>query len=140
MYLMCPMEEAIEELAALSWDHWRAAARQTALSTRPPFVTTEAVLIEIGNALARTRWRHLGIAALQDLSYQHQLFRRVSGENRSGRGPGDLDGRRHGELSPVAQGRCPGAGQDTGRAHHIGGGSVRASSHCRGGIRSGGLE
>ncbi len=48
-------------------DQWHDAARDAALTTRSPFVTTEAVLVEIGNALARTRWRHLGIATLHDL-------------------------------------------------------------------------
>ena len=33
----------------------------------PPFLTTEAVLTEIGNALSRARWRALGYATIQDL-------------------------------------------------------------------------
>lgn len=48
-------------------DQWHERARATALRVRPPFVTTEAVLVEIGNALARARWRHLGIATIRDL-------------------------------------------------------------------------
>jgi hypothetical protein len=32
----------------------------------PPFLTTEAVLTEIGNALSRARWRALGYATIQD--------------------------------------------------------------------------
>jgi uncharacterized protein len=32
----------------------------------PPFLTTEAVLTEIGNALSRVRWRALGYATIQD--------------------------------------------------------------------------
>ena len=34
---------------------------------KPPFLTTEAVLTEIGNALSRARWRALGYATIQDL-------------------------------------------------------------------------
>jgi predicted nucleic acid-binding protein len=34
---------------------------------KPPFLTTEAVLTEIGNALSRVRWRALGYATIQDL-------------------------------------------------------------------------
>jgi hypothetical protein len=45
--------------------HERAlvASRQV----KPPFLTTEAVLTEIGNALSRARWRALGYATIQDL-------------------------------------------------------------------------
>jgi predicted nucleic acid-binding protein len=48
-------------------DQWHASARTAANAVPPPFVTTESVLVEIGNALARARWRSLGIAAIQDL-------------------------------------------------------------------------
>jgi uncharacterized protein len=48
-------------------DKYHERARVTALSTPPPFITTEAVLIEIGNALSSQRWRQLSIAALNDL-------------------------------------------------------------------------
>jgi uncharacterized protein len=48
-------------------DKYHERARATALATPAPFITTEAVLIEIGNALSSQRWRHLGIAALNDL-------------------------------------------------------------------------
>lgn len=48
-------------------DQHHERARATALAVRPPFVTTEAILTEIGNALSKTRWRHLGIATLHDL-------------------------------------------------------------------------
>jgi predicted nucleic acid-binding protein len=48
-------------------DKYHERARATALAVRPPFVTTEAVLTEIGNAFCRTRWRPLGIATLNDL-------------------------------------------------------------------------
>ncbi len=43
--------------------------RAVALSrlVRPPFLTTEAVLTEIGNALSRARWRAIGYATIKDL-------------------------------------------------------------------------
>jgi len=44
-------------------NHAVAASRQS----KPPFLTTEAVLTEIGNALSRVRWRVLGYATIQDL-------------------------------------------------------------------------
>lgn len=45
--------------------HGRAAAASHQI--KPPFLTTEAVLTEIGNALSRARWRALGYATIQDL-------------------------------------------------------------------------
>jgi predicted nucleic acid-binding protein len=45
--------------------HDRAAAASHQI--KPPFLTTEAVLTEIGNALSRARWRALGYATIQDL-------------------------------------------------------------------------
>ena len=45
--------------------HGRAAL--ASLQVRPPFLATEAVLTEIGNALARVHWRALGVAAIDDL-------------------------------------------------------------------------
>ena len=39
-------------------EHHRAAAASHQIKS--PFITTEAVLTEIGNALARARWRGLG--------------------------------------------------------------------------------
>lgn len=48
-------------------DQYHPQARATAAALHPPFVTTEAVLVEIGNALSKTRWRHLGIDTLRDL-------------------------------------------------------------------------
>ncbi|MCX6029860.1 MAG: PIN domain-containing protein [Chloroflexi bacterium] len=45
--------------------HNRAAA--VSRSVQPPFLTTEAVLTEIGNGLSRVRWRALGHATIQDL-------------------------------------------------------------------------
>jgi predicted nucleic acid-binding protein len=48
-------------------DEYHQRASKAALETQGPFLTTEAVLTEIGNALARLRWRSLGVAALEDL-------------------------------------------------------------------------
>ncbi len=45
--------------------HQRAVAASQAV--RPPFLTTEAVLTEIGNGFSRARWRTLGYATIQDL-------------------------------------------------------------------------
>jgi predicted nucleic acid-binding protein len=52
-------------LAAINTaDKFHKRAQMAALSVKPPFITTEAVLIEIGNALSKRRWRTLGIATL----------------------------------------------------------------------------
>lgn len=52
-------------LAAINTaDKFHERAQTAALHVKPPFVTTEAVLIEIGNALSKHRWRALGVAAL----------------------------------------------------------------------------
>jgi len=48
-------------------DQHHGRARAAAAVVHPPFVTTEAVLVEIGNALSKVRWRHLGVATLDDL-------------------------------------------------------------------------
>jgi hypothetical protein len=42
-------------------------AAEASRRVEPPFLTTEAVLTEIGNALSCARWRALGYATLQDL-------------------------------------------------------------------------
>ena len=48
-------------------DTFHQRARAAASQITPPFLTTEAVLTEIGNALARQRWRPLAIATLHNL-------------------------------------------------------------------------
>lgn len=48
-------------------DEYHERARNAALQISGPFLTTDAVLLEIGNALARARWRSLAVATLQDL-------------------------------------------------------------------------
>ena len=48
-------------------DQYHARARALAASVRPPLVTTDAVLLEVGNALAAVRWRGLGVALLDDV-------------------------------------------------------------------------
>ncbi len=48
-------------------DQYHTQARAAALQMSPPFITTEAVLTEIGNALAKVRWRHVGVMTLQAL-------------------------------------------------------------------------
>lgn len=48
-------------------DQYHRQARTTALVVQPPFITTEAVLVEIGNVFSKVQWRHLGIDTLHDL-------------------------------------------------------------------------
>jgi predicted nucleic acid-binding protein len=48
-------------------DKYHESASTAASKTAPPFISTEAVLIEIGNALAKIQWRAIGIAALDNL-------------------------------------------------------------------------
>lgn len=48
-------------------DEYHEHAAVTSGQVKPPFLTTEAVLMEIGNALSRARWRALGYATIQDL-------------------------------------------------------------------------
>jgi predicted nucleic acid-binding protein len=48
-------------------DKFHKRAQIAATHIRPLFVTTEAVLIEIGNALSKQRYRALGIATLTKL-------------------------------------------------------------------------
>ncbi len=48
-------------------DQYHQQARNAALVVQPPFVTTEAVLVEIGNSFSKVRWRNLGIDTIHDL-------------------------------------------------------------------------
>jgi uncharacterized protein len=48
-------------------DQFHECARATSLLVTPPFLTTEAVLVEIGNALSKASWRRLGVETLHDL-------------------------------------------------------------------------
>jgi predicted nucleic acid-binding protein len=48
-------------------DKYHQAAKAVAARVRPPFITSEAVLFELGNALARPPHRALGIRALQEI-------------------------------------------------------------------------
>jgi uncharacterized protein len=48
-------------------DEYHSLARAASQGVQSPFITTEAVLIEIGNALSRQRWRTLGLATINDL-------------------------------------------------------------------------
>ncbi|PKO22829.1 MAG: hypothetical protein CVU38_07435 [Chloroflexi bacterium HGW-Chloroflexi-1] len=48
-------------------DEYHARAVAASQSVRPPFITTEAVLTEIGNGLSHVRWHALGYATIQDL-------------------------------------------------------------------------
>lgn len=48
-------------------DEHHPRARAASQIVQLPFVTTEAVLIEIGNALSRQHWRALALATLNDL-------------------------------------------------------------------------
>ncbi len=48
-------------------DKYHQAAKAVAAQVRPPFMTSEAVLFELGNALARPPHRALGIRALQEI-------------------------------------------------------------------------
>jgi uncharacterized protein len=54
-------------------DHWRASARRIAAGLRRPLVTTEGVLLEFGNALAKERWRALGIETLARIRAHPQI-------------------------------------------------------------------
>jgi predicted nucleic acid-binding protein len=50
-----------------SRDKYHRAAKVMATQIKPPFVTSEAVLFELGNALARPPHRVLGIRVLQQI-------------------------------------------------------------------------
>ena len=48
-------------------DKYHQAAKAIAAQVTPPFITSEAVLFELGNALARPPHRMLGIQALRQI-------------------------------------------------------------------------
>jgi predicted nucleic acid-binding protein len=48
-------------------DRYHERAYVTSLSVRGPFISTEAVLTEIGNAFSRIQWRALGVETINDL-------------------------------------------------------------------------
>jgi predicted nucleic acid-binding protein len=48
-------------------DRYHERARTTSQHVHGPFLTTEAVLTEIGNAFSRARWRELGVATIRAL-------------------------------------------------------------------------
>jgi predicted nucleic acid-binding protein len=48
-------------------DKYHSLARDVSFRVKPPFLTTEAVLIEISNALSGLKWRSIAIATLEDL-------------------------------------------------------------------------
>jgi predicted nucleic acid-binding protein len=54
-------------------DKYHERAYAASLLARPPFITTEAVLTEIGNAFSRIRWRALGFAIIDDLRTDSEI-------------------------------------------------------------------
>ncbi len=48
-------------------DKYHQAAKSVAGRVKPPFVTSDAVLFELGNALAKPPYRTLGIRAMQQI-------------------------------------------------------------------------
>ncbi|MEA3309642.1 MAG: PIN domain-containing protein [Chloroflexota bacterium] len=54
-------------------DKFYERARATSTLVAPPFVTTEAVLVEIGNALSRREWRSLGAKTLNQLRHSPDI-------------------------------------------------------------------
>lgn len=48
-------------------DDYHDAAVEMASQVQPPLVTTEAVLVEVGNSLSQARWRKLGFDTINDL-------------------------------------------------------------------------
>ena len=49
-------------------DEYHARAVQLARRVREPFVTTEAVLTELGNSLSGARWRVTAVGLLRDIA------------------------------------------------------------------------
>lgn len=56
-----------------SRDKYHQAAKAAADKVSPPFVTSEAVLFEVGNALAKPPHRKLGIQTLQRIRADRQI-------------------------------------------------------------------
>ena len=56
-----------------SRDKYHLIAKATANRVTPPFVTSEAVLYELGNALAKPPHRILGIQALQQIRQDRNI-------------------------------------------------------------------
>jgi predicted nucleic acid-binding protein len=53
-------------------DKYHEAAVILAETVQPPYITSEAILLEIGNALSRPPYRRLGIQALTELRENDQ--------------------------------------------------------------------
>jgi predicted nucleic acid-binding protein len=54
-------------------DQYHDRARAASLIVSPPFLTTEAVLVEIGNALSKANWRQVGVATANDLRHDPDI-------------------------------------------------------------------
>ena len=54
-------------------DKFYERARATSGLVSPPFVTTEAILIEVGNALSQEKWRPLGVKTLDWLRHSPDI-------------------------------------------------------------------
>jgi len=54
-------------------DKFHECASATSALVTPPFITTEAVLIEIGNALSRSAWRSVGVSTLNHLRHSPEI-------------------------------------------------------------------
>ena len=56
-----------------SRDKYHQAAKDLAKLITPPFITSDAILFELGNALAKPPHRHLGIATLHQIRMDPQI-------------------------------------------------------------------
>jgi predicted nucleic acid-binding protein len=54
-------------------DRFHERARATSSLASPPFVTTEAVLIEIGNVFSQKAWRSVGVETLNWLRHSSNI-------------------------------------------------------------------
>ena len=54
-------------------DKYHEAAKTAAVVVAPPYVTSEAVLFELGNALARPPHRQLGIQSLRQIRSDNKI-------------------------------------------------------------------